>query len=120
MATQASGVAGKVVVITGAGSGIGEATARMLARQGACLVVEARRVERLAARVTDARTAGGTAEYQAVDVTRREQVEALVDLARRTYGRVDVVVNNAGMAPLSPAVAGTITPTQAFEQATKT
>jgi NADP-dependent 3-hydroxy acid dehydrogenase YdfG len=65
-------------------------------------VVGARRVERLAALVADLRAAGGTAEYQAMDVTRREQVEALVNLARRTYGRVDVVVNNAGLMPLSP------------------
>ena len=102
MSTQLNGVAGKVVVITGASSGIGEATARMLARQGARLVVGARRVERLAALVSDLRAAGGTAEYQAVDVTQREQVEALVNRARRTYGRVDVVVNNAGISPLSP------------------
>jgi NADP-dependent 3-hydroxy acid dehydrogenase YdfG len=102
MSTQDSGVAGKVVVITGASSGIGEATARMLARHGARLVIGARRVERLAALVSDLRAAGGTAEFQAVDVTRREQVEALVKLAQRTYGRVDVMVNNAGLMPLSP------------------
>jgi NADP-dependent 3-hydroxy acid dehydrogenase YdfG len=101
MSVQESGVAGKVVVITGASSGIGEATARLLARHGARLVVGARRVERLEALVSDIRAAGGTAEYQAVDVTKREQVEALVDRARRTYGRVDVVVNNAGIMPLS-------------------
>jgi NADP-dependent 3-hydroxy acid dehydrogenase YdfG len=90
-----------VAVVTGASSGIGEATARMLARHGARLVVGARRVERLEALVSDIRAAGGTAEYQAVDVTKREQVEALVNRARRTYGRVDVVVNNAGIMPLS-------------------
>jgi NADP-dependent 3-hydroxy acid dehydrogenase YdfG len=101
MSTPENGVAQKVVVITGASSGIGEATARMLARQGARLVVGARRVERLAALVSDIRAAGGTAEYQAVDVTQREQVESLVNLARRTYGRVDVLVNNAGIMPLS-------------------
>lgn len=102
MSTQENGVTGKVVVITGASSGIGEATARMLARHGARLVVGARRIERLAALVSEIRAAGGPAEYQAVDVTRREQVEALVNLARRTYGRVDVMVNNAGLMPLSP------------------
>lgn len=102
MSTQENGVAGKVVVITGASSGIGEATARMLARHGARLVLGARRVERLAALVADIRAGGGTAEYQAVDVTRREQVESLVNLARITYGRVDVLVNNAGLMPLSP------------------
>jgi NADP-dependent 3-hydroxy acid dehydrogenase YdfG len=102
MSTQANGAAGKVVVITGASSGIGEATARLLAGHGARLVIGARRVERLATLVADLRAAGGTAEYQAVDVTQREQVEALVSLARRTYGRVDVMVNNAGIMPLSP------------------
>jgi NADP-dependent 3-hydroxy acid dehydrogenase YdfG len=101
MSTQANGVMEKVVVITGASSGIGEATARMLARHGARLVVGARRVERLETLVADLRAAGRTAEYQAVDVTRREQVSALVDLARRTYGRVDVMINNAGLMPLS-------------------
>jgi NADP-dependent 3-hydroxy acid dehydrogenase YdfG len=102
MSTQENGVAGKVVVITGASSGIGEATARLLARHGARLVIGARRVERLAALVSDMRAAGGTAEYQAVDVTQREQVESLVNLARRSYGRVDVMINNAGIMPLSP------------------
>ena len=101
MSTQENGVAGKVIVITGASSGIGEATARMLARHGARLVVGARRVERLAALVAEIRAAGGTAEHQAVDVTQREQVAALVNRARRTYGRVDVVVNNAGISPVS-------------------
>jgi NADP-dependent 3-hydroxy acid dehydrogenase YdfG len=102
MSTHGDGIARKVVVITGASSGIGEATAQMLARHGARLVVGARRVERLEALVSDIRAAGGTAEYQAVDVTQREQVEALVSLARRAYGRVDVMVNNAGIMPLAP------------------
>jgi NADP-dependent 3-hydroxy acid dehydrogenase YdfG len=102
MSTETNGAAGKVVVITGASSGIGEATARLLAGHGARLVIGARRVERLAVLVAEIRAGGGTAEYQAVDVTQREQVEDLVGLARRTYGRVDVVVNNAGIMPLSP------------------
>ena len=101
MSKQANGVMGKVVVITGASSGIGEATARLLAGHGARLVVGARRVERLEALVKDLRASGGVAEYQAVDVTQPKQVTALVDLARRTYGRVDVMVNNAGIMPLS-------------------
>lgn len=96
------GVAGKVIVITGASSGIGEAAARLLARHGARLVVGARRTERLEALVAAIRAEGGTAEYQAVDVTNRTEVEALVGLAKRTYGRVDVIVNNAGIMPLSP------------------
>ncbi len=96
-----SGIEGKVVVITGASSGIGEATARLLAQRGARLVVGARRTERLEALVSAIRAQGGTAEYQAVDVTKREEVEALVQLARRTYGCIDVLINNAGIMPLS-------------------
>lgn len=95
------GVADKVVVITGASSGIGEATARLLARNGARVVVGARRTERLESLVADIRAEGGTAEYQAVDVANRADVEALVQLAKTTYGRVDVVINNAGVMPLS-------------------
>ena len=101
MSIEANGANGKVVVITGASSGIGEATARMLAGHGARLVVGARRIDRLSNLVTELRDAGGTAEYQAVDVTQLEQMNALVDLARRTYGRVDVMINNAGIMPLS-------------------
>ncbi|WP_406695681.1 SDR family oxidoreductase [Singulisphaera sp. Ch08] len=101
MSTQENGIEGKVVVITGASSGIGEATARMLARHGARLVVGARRVERLEALVSEIRAGGGTAEFQAVDVTKRDQVASLVNLAKDVYGRVDVVVNNAGIMPLS-------------------
>ncbi|HET9713079.1 MAG TPA: SDR family oxidoreductase [Pyrinomonadaceae bacterium] len=101
MSTEANGVGGKVIVITGASSGIGEATARMLAGQGARLVVGARRVERLATLVDELRATGGTAEYRAVDVTQREQMNALVGLALHNYGRVDVIINNAGIMPLS-------------------
>jgi NADP-dependent 3-hydroxy acid dehydrogenase YdfG len=97
-----SGIQQKVVVITGASSGIGEATATLLARNGARVVVGARRTDRLEKLVATIRTGGGTAEYQAVDVTKREQVEALVRLAKAKFGRVDVVVNNAGIMPLSP------------------
>lgn len=97
-----SGIQQKVVVITGASSGIGEATAMLLARRGACVVVGARRTDRLEKLVSAIRAGGGTAEYQAVDVTKREQVEALVRFAKAKFGRVDVVVNNAGIMPLSP------------------
>ncbi len=99
---NSAGVVGKVVVITGASSGIGEATARLLARSGAKVVVGARRKERLEALVADIRSEGGTAEYQAVDVANRADVEALVQRAKSVYGRVDVVINNAGVMPLSP------------------
>ncbi|MBN9416594.1 MAG: SDR family oxidoreductase [Candidatus Eremiobacteraeota bacterium] len=96
-----SEIAEKVVVITGASSGIGEATARLLGQRGARLMVGARRTERLEKLVEEIRAAGGTAEFQAVDVTQREDVEALVARAEKVYGQVDVLVNNAGLMPLS-------------------
>ncbi|QRK06564.1 SDR family oxidoreductase [Archangium violaceum] len=96
-----SGIKEKVVVITGASSGIGEATARLLARQGAHVVLGARRTDRLEA-LTKAITAeGGSARYRQLDVTRREDMEAFVDFALGTFGRVDVIINNAGVMPLS-------------------
>jgi NADP-dependent 3-hydroxy acid dehydrogenase YdfG len=97
-----SGTQQMVVVITGASSGIGEATAILLSRNGARVVVGARRIDRLEKLVSAIRSGGGTAEYQAVDVTKRDQVEALVRFAKAKFGRVDVVVNNAGIMPLSP------------------
>lgn len=101
MNARGNGIAGKVVVITGASSGIGEATARLLARQGARVVLGARRVDRLEALAAEIKAEGGTAEFQGLDVTRREEVESIVQLAERTFGRVDVIVNNAGVMPLS-------------------
>jgi NADP-dependent 3-hydroxy acid dehydrogenase YdfG len=100
-----SQIAEKVIVITGASSGIGEATARLLASQGARVVLGARRSERLEALAADIRNQGGTAEYRATDVVREEEVQALVDLALERFGRVDVLVNNAGVMPLSPMAA---------------
>jgi len=100
-----SQIAEKVIVITGASSGIGEATARLLASQGARVVLGARRSERLEALAADIRNQGGTAEYRATDVVREEDVQALVDLALERFGRVDVLVNNAGVMPLSPLAA---------------
>ncbi|WP_336779466.1 SDR family oxidoreductase [Paenibacillus illinoisensis] len=95
-------VKGKVVVITGASSGIGEATARLLAQQGAHVVIGARRVERLHALASSIRSEGGSVEVQALDVTRLEEMHSIVDLALTRYGRLDVVINNAGLMPLSP------------------
>ena len=91
----------KVILITGASSGIGEATARRLAAQGHHVVLGARRTERLEKLAAAIRAAGGSAEYRALDVTRLDDVEAFVGFAREKFGRVDVIVNNAGVMPLS-------------------
>jgi NADP-dependent 3-hydroxy acid dehydrogenase YdfG len=95
----------KVVALTGASSGIGEATARELAAAGMKLVVGARRTDRLRALAGAINAAGGEAEFQALDVTRREDVERFVAFAEARFGRVDVLVNNAGLMPLSPLAA---------------
>jgi NADP-dependent 3-hydroxy acid dehydrogenase YdfG len=92
----------KVIAITGASSGIGEATAKLLAGNGANVVLGARRTERLKSIVADIRKHGGTAEFRAVDVTQRGDVKAFVDFAKEKFGRIDVIVNNAGIMPLSP------------------
>lgn len=94
-------VNGKVIIITGASSGIGEATARMLAKNGAKVVLGARRADRLETIVKDINAEGGIAEYQALDVTQRSQLEAIVQLAQSKFERVDVLINNAGIMPLS-------------------
>ena len=92
----------KVVIVTGASSGLGEATARRLADNGAKLMLTARREDRLKELVSKIEQAGGTAQYQITDVTKREQVEALAKATKDAYGRIDVLVNNAGLMPLSP------------------
>jgi NADP-dependent 3-hydroxy acid dehydrogenase YdfG len=99
---MSSNIAGKVVVITGASSGLGEATARLLSAQGATVVLGARRVERLKALVEEMTGKGGKALAVATDVTDREQVKALVDAAVQAFGRVDVLINNAGLMPQAP------------------
>ncbi|MDY0871637.1 SDR family oxidoreductase [Dongia rigui] len=98
-------VLGKVVLITGASSGIGEATARALGAEGAKLVLGARRTDRLEKIAAEIKTAGGTVEWRKLDVTDRADVAAFVDFAKATFGRVDVIVNNAGLMPLSPFTA---------------
>ncbi|RAW17268.1 oxidoreductase [Paenibacillus taichungensis] len=97
-----SNVKGKVVVITGASSGIGEATARLLAEQGAHVVIGARRVDRLETLASSIRSEGGKVEYHTLDVTQLEEMQTIVELALSRYGRLDVIVNNAGVMPLSP------------------
>ncbi len=97
-----SEIKGKVIAITGASSGIGEATARLLAQKGAHVVLGARRTDRLEALVSALRAEGGSAEYRALDVTEREDVEAFIGFAQRKFGKVDVIINNAGVMPLSP------------------
>ncbi|WP_026828294.1 SDR family oxidoreductase [Exiguobacterium artemiae] len=91
----------KVVIITGASSGIGEATAKLLAKQGAQLVLAARREDRLKSLQKEIEDLGGKAVYQVTDVTDASQVDALAKLAQDTFGSVDVLVNNAGLMPLS-------------------
>jgi len=100
-----AGIAGKVVAVTGASSGIGEATARHLARLGAHVIVGARRTDRLETLAKELRAEGARVEHQALDVTRRASVEAFVGFARNRLGRLDVLVNNAGLMPLSPLAA---------------
>lgn len=96
------GTEGKVVAITGASSGIGAATARLLAEGGAKLVLGARRAERLAALAVELREEGCEVAFTSVDVTRREDPARLVELARERFGRLDVLVGNAGIGPVSP------------------
>lgn len=93
---------GKVIVITGASSGIGEAAARLLAESGAKVVMAARRTEKLKQIAEDIRKNGGQAEYKIVDVSKAEDVNHLIAFTQEKHGRVDVIVNNAGVMPLSP------------------
>lgn len=93
---------GKVVAITGASSGIGEATALLLAERGARLVLGARRSARLAELVARIERAGGSAVQLRTDVTRPDDLHALVALATERFGRLDVLVNNAGVGTISP------------------
>lgn len=97
-----SEINGKVVIITGASSGLGKATAHRLAKGGAKLVLAARREDRLVELRDAIIEQGGEAIYQVTDVTDRAQVESLAKAAKEAYGRIDVLVNNAGLMPLSP------------------
>ncbi|GAA3618635.1 SDR family oxidoreductase [Secundilactobacillus similis] len=95
-------VQNKVVVITGASSGIGEASAKLLAANGAKVVLGARREAKLQAIVDAIQAAGGEATYQVTDVTKMADVQALVAKAKATFGGIDVIFNNAGIMPTSP------------------
>jgi NADP-dependent 3-hydroxy acid dehydrogenase YdfG len=99
---SSNNIEGKVVVITGASSGLGEATARMLSAQGATVVLGARRIERIEALAKELTGAGGRALALQTDVTRAADVQRLVDAAVEEFGRIDVLVNNAGLMPSSP------------------
>ncbi|NBE95030.1 SDR family oxidoreductase [Nonomuraea sp. KC401] len=97
-----SAIKGKVVAITGASSGIGEATACLLAERGAAVVLGARRTDRLGLIARQIRDRGGHAIARAVDVTAREDLERLVSLAVTEFGRLDVLVGNAGISKIGP------------------
>jgi NADP-dependent 3-hydroxy acid dehydrogenase YdfG len=99
---MSSGIEGKVVAITGASSGIGAATAAYLAEKGARLVLGARREDRLAAVVEEITAKGGSAVGVVVDVTRRADLGRLTDTAVDRFGRLDVLVSNAGTMGVSP------------------
>ncbi len=97
-----SGIEGKVIVITGASSGIGESTALLLAERGAKVVLGARGVKRLEGLAARIGAAGGEAAWASMDVRRRDDVSQLVKLACDRYGKLDVLVSNAGIGPISP------------------
>ncbi|MCL6746234.1 MULTISPECIES: SDR family oxidoreductase [Kosakonia] len=96
----------KVILITGASSGIGEGMARELGNAGAKVLLGARRLERIEAIAAEIRSAGGIAEARELDVTRRQSMASFVQAALDKWGRVDVLINNAGIMPLSPLAAG--------------
>jgi len=95
-------IEGKVVVITGASSGLGEAAARMLSAEGATVVLGARRADRIQSLADELKKNGGKALALTTDVTDAVQVKKLVDTAVEIFGRVDVIINNAGLMPHSP------------------
>lgn len=99
---MSNNIEGKVVVITGASSGLGEATARHLSTQGAITILGARRADRIRALAEELTGNGSKALAVETDVTQRNQVQHLVDMAMSSYGRIDVMLNNAGLMPSSP------------------
>lgn len=101
-------IANKVVVITGASSGLGETTARYLAGKGAAVVLGARRLENLEKIAADIRAAGGKVEILQTDVTNAGEVKALIDKAVTAFGRLDVLINNAGLMAIAPLSAAKV------------
>jgi NADP-dependent 3-hydroxy acid dehydrogenase YdfG len=99
---MSNNIKGKVVVITGASSGLGEATARLLSAQGASVVLGARRADRLQSLADELTGSGGKALAVTTDVTHSDQVKRLVDVAVQTYRRIDVMINNAGIMLRAP------------------
>jgi len=99
---MSNNIEGKVVVITGASSGLGEAAARHLSAQGATVVLGARRADRIRSLADELAARGGKAIAVTTDVTDRDQVKKLVDTAVQRFGRIDVMLNNAGLMPHSP------------------
>lgn len=100
--TAMSVIGNKVVLVTGASSGIGEATARLLIKQGHRVVLGARRTDRLGALAEELRSSGGKVEFRSLDVTKMEDMRDFVAFAEAKCGPADVIVNNAGVMPLSP------------------
>ncbi|WP_346400523.1 SDR family oxidoreductase [Pseudomonas syringae] len=100
-----SNIQGKVVLITGASSGIGEAAARLIAAKGAHVVLGARRIERLQTLAAGIEAQGGSARFRSLDVTDALDMQAFADFATHAFGKIDVIINNAGVMPLSPLAA---------------
>ena len=96
------GIEGKVVLITGGSSGIGAETARLLAERGAKVAIAARRKDRLDEVVADIAANGGTARSYALDVTDKSAVQSVVAAIIADFGRLDVLINNAGLMPIRP------------------
>jgi NADP-dependent 3-hydroxy acid dehydrogenase YdfG len=94
-------IRGKVIVITGASSGLGEAAARHLSKEGAIVVLGARRADRIKSLAEEINKGGGKALAISTDVTKAQQMRALVDIAVKSFGRIDVLINNAGLMPQS-------------------
>lgn len=96
----------KIILITGASSGIGEGIAREIGAAGAKILLGARRTDRIQALAQEINAGGGTAEAMALDVTDRKSMQAFAAMAIDQWGRIDVLINNAGVMPLSPLSAG--------------